>query len=56
MVAKDSIGVSKNEISECEKAGLKATDQGAWITGDGKVRWSVDNFEEVPIFKKGIKW
>jgi hypothetical protein len=55
-LAKDSIGVSKNEIGECEKAGLKATDQGAWITGDGNVKWSVDNFEEVPIFKKGIKW
>jgi hypothetical protein len=55
-LAKDSIGVSKNEIGECEKAGLKATDQDAWITGDGKVKWSVETFEEVPIFKKGIKW
>lgn len=55
-LAKDSIGASKHEISENEKTGLKATDQGAWITGDGKLKWSVDNFEEVPVFKKAIKW
>jgi hypothetical protein len=55
-LAKDSIGVSKHEVSENEKSGLKATDQGAWVTGDGKLKWSVDNFEEVPVYKKAIKW
>jgi hypothetical protein len=55
-LAKDSIGVSKNETSENENVGLKASDEGAWVTGDGKVKWSVDNFEEVPIFKREIKW
>ena len=55
-LAKDSIGASKHEISENEKTGLTATDQGAWVTGDGKLKWSVDNFEEVPVFKKAIKW
>lgn len=55
-LAKDIIGVSKNEIVENEKAELKATDQGAWITGDGKLKWSVDNFEEVPVFKQDAKW
>lgn len=55
-LAKDSIGVSKNEISECENVGLKASDGGAWVTSDGKVKWSVDSFEEIPIFKKDIKW
>ena len=55
-LAKDSIGASKHEISENEKTGLKATDQGAWVTGDGKLKWSVDNFEELPVFKKAIKW
>jgi hypothetical protein len=55
-LAKDSVGVTKNEIGEVEKMGLKASDQGAWLTVDGKLKWSVDNFDEVPIFKKGIKW
>ncbi|EMD65682.1 hypothetical protein COCSADRAFT_87066 [Bipolaris sorokiniana ND90Pr] len=55
-LAKDAIGVSKKEISENENVGLKASDEGAWVTGDGKVKWAVDNFEEVPIFKKDIKW
>ncbi|KAF1830421.1 DUF221-domain-containing protein [Decorospora gaudefroyi] len=55
-LAKDSIGVSKNEVSENEKQGLRASDQGAWITGDAKLKWSIDNFDEVPVFKKGIKW
>ncbi|KAF1947352.1 DUF221-domain-containing protein [Clathrospora elynae] len=55
-LAKDSVGVSKNEISENEANGLKASDQGAWITGNGKLKWSVDDFEEVPVFKKGVRW
>ncbi|RMZ72183.1 hyp1 [Pyrenophora seminiperda CCB06] len=55
-LARDSIGVSKNEIGENEKVELKATDQGAWVTGDGKLKWSVDNFEEVPVFTQEAKW
>ena len=55
-LARDSIGVSKNEINENEKAGLEASDEGAWVAADGSVKWSADNFEEVPIFKKDIKW
>jgi hypothetical protein len=55
-LAKDSVGVTKNEISEIEKMGLKASDQGSWLTVDGKLKWSIDDFEEVPIFKKGIRW
>jgi hypothetical protein len=55
-LAKDSVGTSKNEIKENEEKGLACSDQGAWITDKGELKWSVDDFEEVPVFKKGTKW
>jgi hypothetical protein len=55
-LAKDSIGVSKNEVKENEGKGLNSSDQGAWITDKGELKWSVQDFEEVPVFKKAIKW
>jgi len=55
-LARDSMGVSKNEMKENETAGIKCSDEGAWIDEEGKLKWSVDNFEEVPIFKQGKKW
>jgi hypothetical protein len=55
-LAKDNVGVSKNEIKENEEKGLRSSDQGAWIDEKGNLKWSVDNFDEVPVFKKGIRW
>ena len=51
---KDEFGTSENEVGENEEAGLKATDQGAWVDKNGRVRWSEDKFEEVPIWKVGL--
>ncbi|KAI1210262.1 DUF221-domain-containing protein [Annulohypoxylon truncatum] len=53
-IAKDSMGVSRNEITENEQRGLKASDQGAWLDEKGKLRWSTQDFREVPIWKQGI--
>jgi len=55
-LARDSMGVSKNEAQENESAGLKCSDQGAHIDEKGNLKWSVDDFEEVPIFKTGTRW
>lgn len=55
-LARDSMGVSTNETKENESAGITCSDQGAWIDEDGNLKWSVDDFEEVPIFKQGKKW
>ncbi|KAL5119525.1 hypothetical protein ACEQ8H_002590 [Pleosporales sp. CAS-2024a] len=55
-LARDSMGTSKNEHQENESAGIKCSDQGAWIDENGKLKWSTDDFEEVPIFKEGKKW
>ncbi|KAJ4374254.1 hypothetical protein N0V83_002995 [Neocucurbitaria cava] len=55
-LAKDEVGVSQNEIKENEEMGFKSTDQGAWIDEEGRLKWSVDDFEEVPVFKKSIRW
>jgi hypothetical protein len=55
-LAKDSMGVSKNETQENEAEDIKCSDQGAWIDDNGALKWSVDDFDEVPIFKKSTKW
>ncbi|KAI2603260.1 DUF221-domain-containing protein [Hypoxylon fragiforme] len=55
-LAKDPMGASKVEISENEQNGLKASDEGAWLDEKGKVKWSVEDFSEVPIWKKGVKY
>jgi hypothetical protein len=52
----DTMGVSKNEVQENEAAGIHCTDEGAWIDEEGGLKWSSDDFDQVPIFKKGIKW
>ncbi|KAI1645199.1 DUF221-domain-containing protein [Daldinia loculata] len=55
-IARDPMGVSQNEITENEKHGLKASDQGAWLNERGKLRWSVEEFEEVPIWKRDVTY
>ncbi|KAF2132238.1 DUF221-domain-containing protein [Dothidotthia symphoricarpi CBS 119687] len=55
-LARDALGVSKSEIRENNNAGLEASDQGAWIDEEGELKWSVDDFDEVPVFKKGVRW
>lgn len=55
-LAKDDMGVSKKEIEENEKKEIKSSDEGAWIDKDGHLRWSVDDFEKIPIFKKAKQW
>ncbi|KAF2271120.1 DUF221-domain-containing protein [Lojkania enalia] len=53
---RDWMGVSRTEIAECEGKGLRASDQGAWIDERGRVKWKEEDFGEVPVFKKGVKW
>lgn len=55
-VAKDGMGVSKHEVDENEKEGLRSSDQGAWLDENGKLQWSVGDFDEIPIFKSAKKW
>jgi hypothetical protein len=55
-LAKDSMGVSKNEMQENESVGIDCSDQGAWIDENGSLKWSSDDFDQVPIFKEGKKW
>jgi hypothetical protein len=53
---RDDMGVSKREIQANKDKELESSDEGAWIDEEGKLKWSVDDFEQVPIFKKGTKW
>jgi hypothetical protein len=55
-LAKDDMGVSKKEIQENEKRELKSSDEGAWIDQEGKLKWNVDDFEKIPIFKEMKQW
>ncbi|KAK7985437.1 hypothetical protein PG988_003059 [Apiospora saccharicola] len=55
-LAKDRIGATDNEIRENEGKGLKATDQGAWLDEKGRVRWSVEDVHEVPIWKEKVRY
>lgn len=55
-LARDGMGVSVEEVRECESGGLRATDRGAWVDEKGVVRWCSDDFAEVPVFKEGVKW
>jgi hypothetical protein len=55
-IPRDSMGVSKREISANKDKELKCSDDGAWIDEEGNLKWSMYDFEQVPIFKKGTKW
>ncbi|KAH7078878.1 hypothetical protein BKA63DRAFT_408546 [Paraphoma chrysanthemicola] len=55
-LAKDPMGVSTNEVKETETAGIKCSDEGAWIDEKGNLKWGVDDFDDLPVFKKGIRW
>ncbi|OTA55088.1 DUF221-domain-containing protein [Hypoxylon sp. EC38] len=55
-IARDPMGVSKNEVSENEQCGLKASDQGAWLDEKGRLKCSVQDLREVPIWKQEITY
>ena len=55
-LAADEMKVSRNEVSENEKQGLECSDEGAWIDEKGRLKWSEDDFGQVPIFKEKIRW
>ncbi|KAF2022063.1 DUF221-domain-containing protein [Aaosphaeria arxii CBS 175.79] len=53
---KDRIGATEVEVRENEEAGLKCSDDGAWLDENIKLEWSVRDFDKIPIFKRGTKW
>jgi calcium permeable stress-gated cation channel len=55
-LAKDEMGVSKHEIAENEAAGISATDEGAFLDSQNRVRWEQNDFSKVPIFKTPVKY
>ena len=55
-LVKDEAGISKHEIEENEAVGISATDEGAYLDSQNRVRWLQDDFGKIPIFKKGVKY
>jgi hypothetical protein len=53
---RDPVGVSRNEVRECEECGLEASDEGAWVDGKGRVRWEERDFAKVPISRGHTVW
>ena len=53
-LVRDEVGVSKHEIAENEAAGISATDEGAFLDSQNRVRWEQDDFSKVPIFRKPV--
>ena len=55
-LVRDEMGVSKHEIEENEAAGIVATDEGAFLDSQNRIRWAQDDFSKVPIFKEPVKY
>ena len=55
-LAKDRVCVSKQEVAENEAVGISATDEGAFLDSQNRVRWEQDDFTKVPIFKRPVKY
>lgn len=55
-VPRDEYKVSKKIVQDLEGQQVPASDEGAWIDKDGKVRWATDEFSKVPVFKPAVKW
>ena len=52
----DEAGASEAEVRECEEKGIKASTGGAWVSDKGQVRWSEDDWSEVPVWKAGVRY
>lgn len=55
-LARDEMGVSKQEVRENEAVGIPATDEGAWLDEKNRVRWDEEEFRNVPVFKVPVKY
>lgn len=55
-LVKDEVGVSKHEIEENEAVGISATDDGAFLDSQNRIRWAQDDFSKIPIFKTPVKY
>jgi calcium permeable stress-gated cation channel len=55
-LVKDEMGISKHEIEENEAAGISATDEGAFLDSQNRIRWFEGDFSKIPIFKKPAKY
>ena len=52
----DEMGISKHEIEENEAVGIPATDDGAFLDPQNRVRWTQDDFSKVTIFKRPVEY
>ncbi|KAI5358512.1 Putative calcium-dependent channel, 7TM region phosphate [Septoria linicola] len=50
-IPSDKYGISKLEIEQNEKEGIKTTDEAAEVDENGRLHWD-HNFENVPVFAK----
>ncbi|KAL1613082.1 hypothetical protein SLS60_001314 [Paraconiothyrium brasiliense] len=55
-IPRDEAKTSKKILQDLEESQVEASDDGAWIDEKGEVKWSTDDFDQVPIFKEAVKW
>lgn len=55
-VARDELGVSKQECAEAKRQGIEMTDEGAWFNEKGKVVWGQDSLREAPVYQERIEY
>jgi len=55
-VVKDEMSISKHEIEENEAVGIPATDEGAFLDSQNRIKWAQDDLSKVPIFKTPVKY
>ncbi|KAI0429063.1 hypothetical protein F5Y09DRAFT_357229 [Xylaria sp. FL1042] len=53
---RDAMGASKVEVRETEECGLRASDEGAWLDESCIVRWDIHGVENVPVWRKVVKY
>ena len=55
-LARDELGVSKQEVEEIKKAGLEASDDGAWFDEKGKIQWCQDGLRKAPVWEERVEY
>lgn len=55
-LVKDEMGISRQEVEANEAVSISATDEGAFLDSQNRVRWMQDDFTKVPIFKQPVKY
>lgn len=55
-LARDDLGVSKEQVNASKKQGIDTTDEGASFNEKGEIVWDQDSVRQAPIFEDRIEY